>query len=368
MSRLRTPLTGLMPAILVMALIFLGFSIVAGSLAQDAGTPGTEAAQPGGAVPGGSLGSTSDAEIWRAVRQGMQGNVSIPDRQAGVLIQSEGENWRAIRNGPLSVYSAWALLGIIIVLALFFAIRGRIKIESGRSAQTVERFNGLERFGHWLTAGSFIVLGLTGLNMLYGRYVLAPLIGPEAFAWLTLMGKYAHNYLAFAFMAGLVLIFALWIRDNIPDRTDLAWLAKAGGLFTKHSHPPAKKFNAGQKIIFWLVILGGLSISLSGIALLFPFRFAMFGPTFELLNAIGFDLPNTVSPMLEMQLSQVWHAIVGVFLIVVILAHIYIGSLGMEGAFDAMGSGHVDRNWAREHHSLWVKDMESGAKSAAGDD
>ncbi len=368
MRRLRDLLTGLTPAILVMGVIFLGFSIVAGSLAQDGGTPGTEAAQPGGAVPGGSLGADSDAEIWRAVRQGVQGNVSIPDRQAGVLIQSEGENWRAIRNGPLSVYSGWALLGIIIVLALFFAIRGRIKIESGRSAQTVERFNGLERFGHWLVAGSFIVLGLTGLNMLYGRYVLAPVIGPDAFAWLTMMGKYAHNYLAFAFMVGLVLIFVLWVRHNFPDKTDLTWLAKAGGLFTKHSHPPAKKFNAGQKILFWLVILGGLSISLSGIALMFPFQLAMFQPTFTVLNAIGFDLPTTVSPMLEMQLSQVWHAIVSVFLIVVVLAHIYIGSVGMEGAFDAMGSGMVDRNWAREHHSLWAKKLESGAKPAAGDD
>ena len=376
MRRLRVLLTGLMPALLIMGVVFLGFSIVAGSFAQEGGPPAGEPALQGGTVPGGSLGSASDAEIWRAVRQGAQGNVSIPDRQAAVLIQSEGENWRAIRNGPLSVYSAWALLGIIIVLALFFAIRGRIKIESGRSAQTVERFNGLERFGHWLTAGSFIVLGLTGLNMLYGRYTLAWALdkvlpgdsGAAVFSWLTLMGKYAHNYLAFAFIVGLVLIFVLWVRHNLPDKTDLSWLAKAGGLFTKHSHPPAKKFNAGQKMIFWLVILGGLSISLSGIALLFPFQFAMFEPTFAVLNAIGFDLPTTVTPMLEMQLSQIWHAIVGVLLIVVIVAHIYIGSIGMEGAFDAMGSGMVDRNWAREHHSLWAKDLEGGTKTAAGDD
>lgn len=368
MRRLRVLLTGLTPAILMMTVVFLGFSIVAGSLAQEAGAPGGDPALQGGTVPGGSLGADSDAEIWRAVRQGAQGNVSIPDRHAGVLIQSEGEDWRAIRNGPVSVYSAWALLGVIIVLALFFAIRGRIKIESGRSARTVERFNGLERFGHWLTAGSFIVLGLTGLNMLYGRYVLAPVIGPEVFAWLTLMGKFAHNYLAFAFMVGLALIFVLWVRHNFPNKADLTWLAKAGGLFTKHSHPPAKKFNAGQKILFWLVILGGISISLSGIALLFPFQFAMFGPTFGLLNAVGFDLPTAVTPMQEMQLSQVWHAIVSVFLIVVVVAHIYIGSVGMEGAFDAMGSGQVDRNWAQEHHSLWVKEIESGAKPAAGDD
>ena len=239
------------------------------------------------------------------------------------------------------------------LLALFFAIRGRVRIESGRSKQTVERFNGIERFGHWLIAGSFIILALTGLNMLYGRYVLAPVIGKDAFAFLTMLGKYAHNYLAFAFMVGLAVVFVLWVRHNFPDKTDLVWLSKAGGFFSKHSHPPAKKFNAGQKIIFWLVILGGVSISLSGIALLFPFQVAIFGPTFAALNAIGFSLPDPVTPMQEMQLSQIWHSIVGLFLIVVNLAHIYIGSIGMEGAFDAMGSGMVDKNWAREHHSLW---------------
>ena len=368
MRRLRNPLTGLVPALLVMAVAFLGFSIVAGSLAQDRAAPQTEAGAPAGSVPGGSLGSASDAEIWRAIRQGAQGDVSIPDAQAGVLIQSEGEDWRAIRNGPLSVYSAWALFGIVIVLALFFAIRGRIRIESGRSAQTVERFNGLERFGHWLTAGSFIVLGVSGLNMLYGRYVLAPLLGPEIFSWLTMMGKYAHNYLAFAFMVGLALIFVLWVRHNIPDKSDLNWIVKAGGLFSKHSHPPARKFNAGQKTLFWLVILGGISVSLSGIALMFPFQFAMFEPTFAVLNAVGFDLPATLTPMQEMQLSQIWHAIVGILLIVMIVAHIYIGSIGMEGAFDAMGSGMVDKNWAREHHSLWAEELEIGRKPASGDD
>ncbi len=369
MRRLSKLLPGLLPALFVMTALFLGFSIIAGSLAQDRNAPGSEAASEGGTVPGGSLGSESDAAIWRAIRQGAQGSVSIPNDQAGVLIQSEGENWRAIRNGPISVFGGWALLGILIVLALFFAIRGRIRIESGPSKQTVERFNGIERFGHWLTAGSFVVLGLTGLNMLYGRYVLAPILGPKAFAWLTLMGKFAHNYLAFAFMVGLAVIFVLWVRHNLPDKADLVWLSKGGGLFSKHSHPPAKKFNAGQKILFWLVILGGLSISLSGIALLFPFQFAIFGPTFAALNVVGFDLPTSLTLMQEMQLSQIWHAIVGVILIVVIVAHIYIGSIGMEGAFDAMGSGHVDKNWAREHHSLWVKELDSGGKKpAAGDD
>jgi formate dehydrogenase subunit gamma len=310
-----------------------------------------------GNVPGDSLGNASDSELWRAVRNGVQGSVSIPDKQAGVLVQSEGDNWRAWRNGPVTVSGAWIVLGMGGLLALFFAIRGRIRVESGMSGQTIERFNSIERFAHWLTAICFIVLALTGLNMLYGKHALLPALGPEAFAALTLAGKYAHNYLAFGFMAGVVLMFVLWVRDNLPNKYDMHWISEAGGLFTKGVHPPSRKFNFGQKLIFWAVVLGGGSLSLSGIALLFPFQIAVFEPTFQALNAIGFRLPTEISAMEEMQLSQVWHGIVGLIMIAIILAHIYIGSLGMEGAFAAMGSGQVDENWAREHHNVWVAEL-----------
>ncbi len=311
----------------------------------------------GGNVPGQSQGSTSDSEIWRAVRHGIQGNVSIPDKQAGVLVQSEGENWRAWRNGPVTVMGAWIVLGMLGLLALFFAIRGRIKVDSGPSGKTMERFNGIERFAHWLTAVCFIVLALTGLNMLYGKHLLLPALGPELFSLLMLGGKYAHNYLSFGFMLGILLMFLLWVRHNIPNKYDMYWIAEGGGLFSKGVHPPSRKFNAGQKLIFWIVIIGGVSISLSGVALLFPFQFAFFEPTFQAMNAIGFRLPTGITPMEEMQLSQVWHAIVGLILIAVILAHIYIGSLGMQGAFAAMGSGQVDENWARQHHNVWVAEV-----------
>lgn len=361
MQKNRRIAAGLATALTIFALACLMVAAVAGALNFD----NPALAQQDGLVPGNALGDSSDADLWRAIRQGDQGTVSIPDKQAGVLIQSEGENWRSVRNGPLSVYGVWAMLGIIALLALFFALRGRIRIEHGRSGRLIERFNGIERFGHWLTAGSFVVLALTGLNMLYGRYVLLPLLGPEIFSAITLAGKFAHNYLAFAFMVGLVLIFVLWIRDNIPDRTDANWLAKGGGMFSKGSHPPARRFNAGQKLLFWLVILGGLSVSLSGIALLFPFEFSMFSKTFAFFNLFGFDLPANLTPMQEMQLSHVWHGVIGLLLIAVIIAHIYIGTIGMEGAFDAMGSGMVDENWAREHHSQWVDELEQKPSAAA---
>lgn len=340
-----------------------------------------------GTVPGASLGNRSDTEIWRALREGRSGNVSIPDKKAGQLIRGAPErlrseadvraamrtqgndgsiaSWVLLRQGPIATYGAYAMGGTIVLLALFFLIRGRIRVEHGLSGRLIERFTSIERIGHWLIAISFIVLAVTGLNLLYGRQALIPVLGPEAYASLAYFGKLTHNYVAFAFMAGLVLIFVNWFRYNLPHPRDLKWLMLAGGLFAKGVHPPAKKFNAGQKIIFWLVILGGVSISLSGIALMFPFQTAMFGKTFAFLNGFGFDLPQTVSPIEEMQYQSLWHTIMALFLICVILAHIYIGSIGMEGAIDAVASGQVDENWAKEHHELWVEEVKAAEREVA---
>lgn len=307
------------------------------------------------------------ADLWRAVRKGESGRVTIPDGKAAVLVQSEGETFRVVRNGAISVWGAWLLLAMVVLLALFFAFRGTIKIESGASGRTIERFNGLERFAHWLTATAFLVLALTGLNMLYGRYSIQPIIGHAAFAHLTQWGKYIHNYIAFAFIAGVILEFIIWIRHNFPTWTDVKWLARAGGLLTKHSHPPAAKFNAGQKLMFWIIMIGGASISISGIGLLFPFEIHPFAPTFKVVNAIfQTSLPTVLTPLQETQLSLLWHGTMAQLLMAVIIGHIYIGTpVGMEGAFGAMGSGQVDVNWAREHHSIWLEQVENEKAEAA---
>jgi formate dehydrogenase subunit gamma len=348
--------------LLLLAAVVAVTAPTAPARAQGADTTAAESPTAGN-VPGNVLGNAADSEFWRAIRRGETGSVTIPNAQAGQLIQSEGDNWRAVRNGPVTVYGAWAMLGIVALIALFFAVRGRIRIDAGPSGTTIERFNMIERTAHWITATSFVVLALTGLNILYGRHVLLPILGPDIFAAITLAGKYAHNFLAFAFMVGVVLIFFLWVGRNIPGKRDLHWLAVGGGLFKKGVHPPAGKFNAGQKLIFWAVILGGISISLSGLALLFPFQFALFGGTFEVLNIFGLGLPTELTMMQEMQLSQLWHGVVALILIAIIIGHIYIGSLGMEGAFEAMGSGQVDLNWAKEHHSLWVQEVRSGSEA-----
>jgi formate dehydrogenase subunit gamma len=171
-------------------------------------------------------------------------------------------------------------------------------------------------------------------------------------------------------MLALVLIFVQWVIHNLPDRTDINWLLKGGGIFGG-GHPPAKKFNAGQKLIFWSVIVFGASISASGLSLLFPFELPMFAATFEKINALGLPqifgyapLDTNLAPHTEMQYAQLWHALVSFVMMTIIIAHIYIGSVGMEGAYDAMGSGEVEEQWAREHHSLWVEEVR--AREAEG--
>lgn len=345
-----------------------------------------------GMVPGGALGNRSQADIWRKIRQGASGNVSIPDKRAGQIMrgvsnrlksekdviaatQSRGgsagnlnrnmagiASWINVRNGPLLRYGLYAMAGIIAVLAVFFLIRGRIRIEHGAAGTTIQRFNSIERIGHWLLAVSFIVLALTGLNLLYGREFLIPLFGKETFAMLAYAGKLTHNYVAFAFMLGLLMILVMWVKHNIPHTRDITWLLKGGGMFSKNSHPSAKKFNAGQKILFWLVIISGVSISMSGLALMFPFETNMFAKTFTFLNSLGASLPAQVSAIEEQQYASLWHSIMALFMVCIIIAHIYIGSLGMEGAIDAMTTGRVDVNWAREHHDIWAEEaMEAEA-------
>jgi formate dehydrogenase subunit gamma len=278
-------------------------------------------------------------------------------------MQDGGMWWLKFREGPLLSFGIYLLGGTLALLALFYLIRGRIRIEGEKTGRTITRFKVFERFGHWLLASSFLVLGVTGLISLFGRKVLIPAFGHESFAFLAVGSKWIHNNISWAFMIALVMIFIVWVAHNIPDRTDLRWLAKAGGLFGGE-HPPAKKFNAGQKLIFWAVIVLGGSISVSGLSLLFPFEFNMFNHTFSTLNSWGVlgwfgagDLPYPLQPQEEMQYTQLWHAIVSLILTAIIFAHIYLGSVGMEGAFDAMGKGEVEEQWAREHHSIWAEEV-----------
>jgi formate dehydrogenase subunit gamma len=263
----------------------------------------------------------------------IQGRSSLPDSKTGTLEQPAGRDWRQFQQVTLRWIGAIAILGMLATLVLFFLIRGMVRIEAGRSGYTLVRFNAFERFVHWMTATCFIVLALSGLNITFGKELLLPLLGPQAFATMSQWAKYAHNYLSFPFTLGVALMFLMWIAWNFPSGVDFRWIREGGGIVGS-KHPPARRFNAGQKAIYWVVVLGGGAAAVTGYLLMFPFY---------------------ATDIAGMQTAQMVHGIVGLIFMAIMLAHIYIGTIGMQGAFEAMGKGEVDVNWARQHHSLWLE-------------
>lgn len=280
-------------------------------------SPGQETRTPGAV--------TADTfELYATSPQREIGRVSIPDDKLAVLQQPQGRDWRTFRIHWVFWLAAAAIIVMVAVLAAFFFWRGRIRIESGRFGRWVPRFRAVERFAHWITALSFIVLALSGLVVTFGRTLLIPIIGHASFSSLSEGAKNLHNWSGAPSTIGIVLILFLWVHDNLPERADWEWLRQGGGMFGKDTsfHPETGRFNAGQKLIFWSVVLFGLALAVSGFLLMTPFAFT---------GIVG------------MQWSHGFHAIIAILLFAVIIAHIYIGTLGMDGAFDAMGAAKLTR-------------------------
>ncbi len=261
------------------------------------------------------------------------GRCTLPDQKACTIQQPAGRDWRQFHEVTLRWIGGIAILGILALLVGFYLWRGMIRIKSGRSGRILVRFNAFERFVHWVTATCFIVQAISGLNITFGKVLLLPLMSAESFTAWSQWAKYAHSYLSFPFTLGVILIFWMWIAGNIPNRVDVEWLKRGGG-FIGHDQPPAYRFNAGQKMIYWIVVLGGAAVAISGYVLMFPFY--------------GTDIQS-------MQAAQIAHGVVAMLFVAAMIGHIYIGTVGMEGAFEAMGTGSVDLNWAREHHRLWLE-------------
>jgi formate dehydrogenase subunit gamma len=267
----------------------------------------------------------------------ISGRGTIPDTKSYVIEQPAGRDWREFHNVTLRWIGAIAILGVLAILVIFYLWRGMVRIESGRSGRVLVRFNAFERFVHWMTATCFIILAITGLNVTFGRPLFASTFGYDGFSAWSQWAKYAHNYLSFPFTIGVIVIFLMWIAGNIPNRVDVDWFKRGGGI-VGHDHPPAYRFNGGQKAIYWIVVLGGAAIAISGYLLMFPFY--------------GTDIQT-------MQSAEIAHGIIAMLFIAAMLGHIYIGTIGMEGAFEAMGTGTVDVNWAKEHHILWLNEEQA---------
>lgn len=280
--------------------------------------------------------SNSGADYWRQVRDNTEGYSAVKGRETNELIQGSGQNWRQLRNGPLATYGSWLIGFTLAVLSLFYLWRGQVEMAHPRTGQTIERWTLNERRMHWLTAGLFMILAITGLSLLYGRAVLIPLFGHHGFAAYAGIAKSTHNILGPAFMVGLFSMIIKWFKNNFLNKVDLEWFKAFGGM-VGDKHPSAEKLNGGEKLWFWTLATAGVALCLSGLVLDFP----------------NFDQEREI-----IQLSHLIHLVTAVVLIAFSFGHIYIGTIGTEGALEGMVSGQVDTAWAEQHHDLWLKEIQ----------
>jgi formate dehydrogenase subunit gamma len=311
----------------------LGFILLVATIAFA--RPASAQQQPNSVNPSASV--ETEQQLLNELHR-IQGRGTIPDIKSYVLEQPTGRQWRIFHEVYLHWIAGIAIVGIFSLLAFFYLWRGTIHFKGGRSGRTMQRFTVFERIVHWMTTTCFVVLAFSGLNISFGKILLLPLIGLSAFSMWSETLKYAHNFLSFPFTIGVVLMLLMWVASNLPTRVDLEWMKQRGGMFGGEE-PPAYKFNAGEKLIFWIVVVGGGAAATTGYVLLFPF----YG-----------------TGIASMQLAQVVHSVVGVLYIASMLVHTYMGTIGTEGAFESMATGSVDVNWAKSHHSLWYEEEMSG--------
>jgi formate dehydrogenase subunit gamma len=283
------------------------------------------------------------APLWREVRSGDPGFTTIRGPEAGVLVQPGGETWRQLRNGPITFYGGLLLAAVPLAILLFHMVKGRIRLSAPPTGRVIVRFNNWERLVHWLTAISFVMLALTGLTMFLGKYLLLPILGHTVFSWLVAFSKNFHNFLGFLFVLSLLLLLITFLRDNVWDPCDAEWIRRAGGLI-KREHVPSKRFNFGEKTWYWFgVCFLGLTVAISGLALVFP---------------------NLFETRWAMQVANITHLIAAILVFALSLGHIYMGTAGVEGAYQSMITGEVDEIWARDHHELWLQEVNAKAAGA----
>jgi len=290
----------------------------------------------------------NNAPVWREVRK--EGNAenytSIKGRETNVLVQSAGNTWRQIRNGPVTFWGGWLVIAVALVIAALYYTKGPIKLHERPTGRLIHRFSSMEQVAHWCMGISFVVLGISGLIMLFGKYVLLPIIGYTLFAWLTALAKNLHNFVGPFFILSTVVFVIMFIRDNLPRAYDFMWFRKAWGYMTGGAHVPSGRFNAGEKAWFWgCIVVLSIVVSYTGVILLFP----------------NFDQTRAT-----MQEAWIWHASAALVYIVISLGHIYMGTIGVEGAYASMRTGYVDEIWAKEHHEIWYNEVKSGRAAAAG--
>jgi formate dehydrogenase subunit gamma len=297
----------------------------------------------------------NNAPMWRQVGAGVNGHSSLPASEApeaGNLIQpfvqypgssltNAGEAWRQVRNNWLIPYGGALLLIVLGAIALFYVSKGTIKQHGTDTGRKIERFTPFERSAHWSNAIAFCILGISGIVLAFGKFFLLPVMGLTLFGWLSYAMKNLHNFAGPVFAVSLIIIFVTFARDNMPSRGDLGWLLKGGGLLAS-KEVPSHRFNAGEKLVFWGGVFAlGIVVVASGLV----------------LDKL---LPGLVYVRETMQIAHMVHAAATVLMMAMFIGHIYIGTIGMQGAFQGMKTGYVDETWAREHHEFWYDDIKAG--------
>jgi formate dehydrogenase subunit gamma len=293
------------------------------------------------------------APTWRIVKDGQAHYSSLPGAEMGVLIQPKaqfpgqdrattaGEAWRQFRNGPLTTSGGWLLVLAVLGMVGVYLIFGTSKLKGAKTGRLIQRFTPIERIAHWVAAISFVTLAITGLTMLFGKFVLLPVFGHTLFGWLTYACNNIHNVVGPLFTVSIIVVLLIFVKDNLPQASDIKWLARLGGAVGKE-HVSSGRFNAGEKLWFWGgVALLGLLISASGFVL------------DMLVPGIAYTRGN-------MQIAHIIHLVAAVLMTAASLGHIYMGTIGMEGSYAAMRTGYVDDTWARQHHAIWYDDIQSG--------
>jgi len=294
----------------------------------------------------------NNAPMWRSVGGGVTGYSSLPYAEAGNLIQptvqypgsrltTAGEAWRQVRNNWILPYGGSLLLIVVVAIGLFYFGKGTLKLHGPETGRLIERFTYFERAAHWVNAIAFVALAVSGIVMAFGQFFLLPIIGSTLFGWLTYALKNVHNFVGPLFAVSLVVVILTFVKDNLPTRHDITWLLKGGGLLGGHE-VPSHRFNAGEKVLFWGgVFLFGLIVVGSGVFL------------DKIVPAVEYTRGN-------MQVAHMIHATAAVLMMAMFMGHIYMGTIGMSGAYSAMKTGYVDETWAKEHHELWYDDIKAG--------
>ena len=298
----------------------------------------------------------NNAPVWRQVGEGVSGFTSLPSREApeaGNLIQpfvqypgssltNAGEAWRQVRNNWLIPYGGSLLIIIMLALTFVYFAKGPMKTTLPATGRKIERFTPFERAAHWANAIAFVVLGVSGVVMAYGKFFLLPIMGSTLFGWLTYAMKNLHNFAGPLFAVSMVVVFFTFVKDNWPEKGDLQWVIKGGGMLGGGHAPPTNRFNPGSKIIFWggVFFLGSIIVA-SGFVL-------------------DMIVPGLIYERATMQIAHMIHGVVSILLLAMFLAHAYLGSIGMDGAYDGMRHGYVDEAWAKQHHEYWYDDIKAG--------